>query len=570
MANRWKEGTALAFLVACGSTADPGTNPLTGPPPGAEGDAASPVSPAPDASLAREDAATAPDGGLAAPDAAPGQIPLATFAQGLFRGEDPRVRLVNGSYYSVFTEGTVRKLYKSKSLLDRGVGKVVPPQNGAQFPLFAPLFVHALNGQTYDAWLAFDGNEWECDCADPYDDANKWRVVKSIPFSGWSIDFEVFQDPSPGAYQGRTYMVWAGADSPSTGWGFESVFVAELLDLRAGQPTLSTFANADANRIAKYAYDWTDVIVEAPAPALHGTTASVVYSGNGAETDDYALGVAILKQGADPSLGASWIDHNHGQCDGDVVKAPELARTAGVLGPGVARFTSSPDGTQDWMLYHAKIFDTFNRGPGTPGQQDNNEMYARMVNAERVDWHDVVCGGVTYSIPRMGTPANAGTRIISPSGDPGLAPGLRRIEAEAMIPFGFVMGAAVQGIARVNGNDEVLVTPSSGASNGEKVAHLDALAADVPVSPKRSGLLWRNAVGGGSLTVSSASAAAASLDLYVNSAFARTLDLPSTGGPDTFRPTTFAVAIPPGAEIQLVYEQGKSRVADLDYIEIAP
>lgn len=562
----------LALLAACGPNADPGASPLTGAPAGRDaGGAATSVSPAPDASLAQQDAAaTAPDGALAPADGAPGTIPLATFAQGLFRGEDPRVRLVNGSYYSVFTEGSVRKLYKSRSLLDRGVGRVVAPQDGAQFPLFAPLFVHALNGQTYDAWFAFDGNEWECDCADPYDESASWRVVKSIPFTGWSIDFEVFQSPSPGAYQGRTYMVWAGADSPSTGWGFESAFVAELLDLRAGQPTLSTYDNADANRIARYAFDWTDVIVEAPAPALHGTTASVVYSGNGAETDDYALGVAILKQGADPSLGASWIDHNHGQCDGDVVQAPEFARTAGVLGPGVARFTTSPDGTEDWMLYHSKVFDTFNRGPGTPGQQDNNEMYARMVNAERVGWRDVVCGGASYSIPRMGSPSDAGIRIASPSGDPGLAPGLRRIEAEAMIPFGFVMGGAVQGIARVNGSSEVLVALSAGASNGEKVTHLDALAADVPVAPRRSGLVWRNAVGGGSLTVASASAGAASLDLYVNGAFAQTLDLPSTGGADTVGRTTFPVAIPVGAEIQIVYEQGKSRVADLDYIELAP
>jgi GH43 family beta-xylosidase len=516
------------------------------------------------------DASTAIDGGSSPNPGAPGTVAIPTFAQGLFRGEDPRVRFVNGFYYSVLTEGSVRKLYKSKSLVDRGAGKVVPTVNGAAFPLFAPIFIHALNGQTYDAWFAFDGNEWECDCADPYDDLAKWHVVKSIPFTGWSIDFEIFQNPDPGPYQGRSYLVWAGADSPSTAWGFESAFVAELLDLRAGQRTLSTYDNTDANRVAKYAFDWTDVIVEAPAPAIHGTTVSIVYSGNGAETDDYALGVSILRRGADPSRGASYIDHNHGQCDGDVKNGPELSRTAGVLGPGVARFTKSADGSQDWMLYHAKVFDTFNRGSGTPGQQDNNEMWTRLVDAAPVAWRDVVCSGEAYSIPRMGVPVDAGTAMASPSGDPGLTTGTRRIEAEAMIPFGFVMGGAVQGIARVGGNPEVLVARSASASNGEKVTHLDALAADVMTAPKRSGLVWRNAVGGASLTIASASVATASLDLYVNGNFTKTLVLPATGGADSFRATRFAVTIPLGAEIRLVYEQGKSAPADLDFIEVAP
>lgn len=353
------------------------------PPSSPGGDAGSAVEHAPsDATTDNADAAAA------TPDAGHTPAGPTTFAQGLYRGEDPRVRRVNGHYYWVANEGRTRKLFRSDSLVDRGVGKPVPPQGGAAFPLFAPVYIETLNGQRYDAWFAFDTNVWRCDCADPYDDPDQWQVVKSIPLTGWSIDFEIFQMPEPGPFAGRSYLVWAGADSPSTGWGFESCFIAELLDLRPNQPTLSTFDNGDANRIATFAFDWTDVVAEAPAPAIHDGTVSIVYSGNGAHTVEYALGLVILKAGADPASGASWIDHNRGECDGDVKNGPELMRTERVFGPGVARFTVSPNGSEDWMVYHAKVFETFNRGAGTPGQQDNNEMWARYFNLEPIGWRE--------------------------------------------------------------------------------------------------------------------------------------------------------------------------------------
>ncbi|RYF09184.1 MAG: hypothetical protein EOO40_07345, partial [Deltaproteobacteria bacterium] len=113
-----------------------------------------------------------------------------TLIQGLWRGEDPRVRLVNGVYYAVYTEGNARKMYRSKSLIDRGDGKTVPNRNGVAFPLFAPLYVSKIGSTAYNKWYAFDTNVWECDCADPYDNIDQWKIVTSIPFTGWSIDFE--------------------------------------------------------------------------------------------------------------------------------------------------------------------------------------------------------------------------------------------------------------------------------------------------------------------------------------------------------------------------------------------
>ena len=489
---------------------------------------------------------------------------MSTFKQPLWRGEDPRIRLANGYYYSMFSRGSERVLFKSKSLVDRGEGKVVP----SGFPLFAPIFIDTLNGVNYNAWFAFDNNVWECACADPYDDIGQWHKVKAIPFTGWSLDFEVFKNSQPGAFQNHWYMVWAGADSPSTGFGFESLFGAEILDLTPNPAaSLSTLDNNDASRLAKYRFDWTDVIVEGPGVADNAGSISLAYSGNGAETSDYALGLLLLKPGADPSKPASWVDHNAGQCDGDVKTGPEFARSPSAWGPGVARFFKSPNGLEDWMIYHSKVWDTFNRGAGTQGQQKNNQMWTRQVQMKPFAWRQITCSGVTYSIPNMGVPFANGTQMNLPGGDPGLAPlqAAQRVEAEVMIPFGVVMGPTMQATF-VPSTD--LITPADAAcSAGLKISNLAMLAADSTASPKQAGLIWYNAPAAKSLTVASAAGAPANLDLLVDGALVQTLQLPASASMVT---THFAVTIPRGATVEIAYVQGKSVAADLDYIEFVP
>ena len=494
---------------------------------------------------------------------------LATFSQGLWRGEDSRVSFHNGFYYTMFSRGPERVLFKSASIIDRGPGKVVPTANGVEFPLFAPLYIDNINGTSYKAWFAFDTNVWECDCADPYDNIDQWHIIKSMPLTGWSIDFEVFQNPQPGPYQHHWYMLWAGADSPSTSWGFESIFVAELLDLTPTGRTLSNFDNNDSARIIKYRFDWTDVIAEAPGMAIQGTNVSVVYSGNGAETSDYALGIGILKAGQNPSNPASWIDHNAGRCDGDVTTQPEFKRTTNVFGPGVFRQLKSADGSQDWMLYHSKIWDTYNRGAGTQGQQDNNQQWTRQINLKPLAWRQVTCGGTSYTIPSMGTPPDEGSSVTAPQGDAGLQTltGTERIEAELMLPYGIVMGTSMQGIARINNNQDV-ITPTCACSSGAKITHLDALSSDQTATPKISGLVWNNAPPASHLTVAAAGSQATNLDLYINGQMVQMLNFPATANSNTFATTSFAVNIPRGAKIDLRYQAGKSVAPDLDYIEL--
>ena len=322
--------------------------------------------------------------------------------------------------------------------------------------------------------------------------------------------------------------------------------------------------------MVQYNGDWSDAIKEAPAAMIQGQDVSLAYSGNGASTNDYGLGLAILRHGQDPSVGASWIDHNQGQCEGHVVNAPEFSQTHDVFGPGVVRRIASRDGSQDWMMYHSKTWSTYNRGPGKPGQQDNNLSSHRVIWAKPLNWTSVQCSGEAYAIPSFGVPVSPGTVMPLPSGDTGIVPGPRRVEAEAMVPYGYVMGPTVQNIPRIHGDTDTITHEGPHFSGSAKVRFVAKLAFDEPRNPKQSGLRWNNAPAAQILRVAHASTADSTYGLLINDHFVKTLHLPGTGHWDQFAVSNFYVDIPAGAQIDLNFRLGKNDGAALDYIEVAP
>src|SRR5690606_26063170 len=71
----------------------------------------------------------------------------------------------------------------------------------------------------------------------------------------------------------------------------------------------------------------------------------IIYSASGCWTDDYALGMLSFNEEGDPLNPDDW------------VKNPEPVLTKhpgnGAFGPGHNSFFKSPDGTEDWIIYHA-------------------------------------------------------------------------------------------------------------------------------------------------------------------------------------------------------------------------
>jgi GH43 family beta-xylosidase len=116
----------------------------------------------------------------------------------------------------------------------------------------------------------------------------------------------------------------------------------------------------------------------------------LVYSASGCWTDDYSLGLLTLKTGGDPMNAADW------------TKTPTPVFTknpsSSAYGPGHNSFFKSPNGTEDWILYHAN--------PAS-GQQCGNSRSPRM---QKFTWN-------ADGTPSFGSPASINTPITRPSGE---------------------------------------------------------------------------------------------------------------------------------------------------------
>jgi GH43 family beta-xylosidase len=84
---------------------------------------------------------------------------------------------------------------------------------------------------------------------------------------------------------------------------------------------------------------------EGPEILKHGDDIFLVYSGSACWTDYYALGVVRARSGSNLLDPASWSKYDHPFLEQD--------REAKVFGTGHNGFFKSPDGKEDWIIYHA-------------------------------------------------------------------------------------------------------------------------------------------------------------------------------------------------------------------------
>jgi GH43 family beta-xylosidase len=88
----------------------------------------------------------------------------------------------------------------------------------------------------------------------------------------------------------------------------------------------------------------------------------------------------------DPLSAASWIK-----------SGPVFTGTETVHGVGHAGFAKSPDGTEDWIIYHSKTTTT-------PGWND------RVIRMQKFAWNG-------DGSPNFGTPVPSGQSVPVPSGE---------------------------------------------------------------------------------------------------------------------------------------------------------
>lgn len=284
-----------------------------------------------------------------------------TAADGTFRnpllpsGADPQSIHYNGWYYYTHTTGRNLTLWRTQSIarLADAESRIVwtPPTDTAwSKQIWAPE-LHRIDKKWYLYFAADDGRNrnhrlYVIENASPDPMQGEWifRGQVKTPDDKWASDASVFQ------HEGRRYLLWSGWEGDEN--GRQDIYIARMTNpwtttgprVRISKPELAWETVGDIGKPGPDDKPHVDVN-EGPEALVHDGRVFIVYSGSGCWTDAYALGMVWAERGRDLLDVKSW------------KKWPEpVFRAQGVSGTVAAghhSFFRSPDGTQDWILYHA-------------------------------------------------------------------------------------------------------------------------------------------------------------------------------------------------------------------------
>jgi GH43 family beta-xylosidase len=290
----------------------------------------------------------------------------ATFHNPLnFSGPDPWMVYYDGYYYLAATTWgnssvglTMRKAATIAELKDSApvqIFKDLTPSRCCNY--WAPEF-YLLNGPDGPRWYGYYSGGPEKCC-----DRQRMHVIESIgtdplgPYTyksqltdsigGWAIDTSILQ------LNGSLYLLFSafpGSDISAI-TNNQNLYIAPM----SNPWTLSE----DRALISSPTYDWERQdgnVNEGPVALQHDGKTFIVYSASGCWGPNYKLGM-LTYSGGDPMSVSSW------------AKSPEpvFQGTDTVFSPGHNNFFKSPDGREDWMIYHANAAATgscdMNRSP---------------------------------------------------------------------------------------------------------------------------------------------------------------------------------------------------------------
>src|SRR2546430_12690413 len=193
----------------------------------------------------------------------------------------------------------------------------------------------------------------------------------------WAIDLTVTRLGS------QLYAVWSGwATNSTTDRTPQHLYIARMSD----PWTISS----DRVRISSPTESWergTELdLNEGPEFLQRGADVFIIYSTRESWLKDYRLGQLRLNgPDADPMNPSSWTK-----------SGPVFTGAGTVYGVGDGRFTTSPRGTEDWIVYHSQV-DTL------PG-------WDRVIRVQAFGWRP-------DRAPDFGTPAPTGSPIRGPAGE---------------------------------------------------------------------------------------------------------------------------------------------------------
>ncbi|QEI11476.1 RICIN domain-containing protein [Cellvibrio japonicus] len=310
-----------------------------------------------------------------------------TFNNPLFaNGADPWVQFYQGNYYALTTTWT-SQIAMRKSPTLAGLASATPTYiwsdtTASRCCNFWAFEMHRLNGPSgwrwyiiYTAGISGDlGGQRNHVLESEGDDPMGPYRYRGTPMSStWNIDGTYLE------HNGSLYLLWSEWQG-----AYQTLFIQAM-----SNPWTVTGSRV---AIASPAYSWELVganVNEAPVVLKRNGRTFVIYSASSCSTADYKLGQLELT-GTNPLLASSWAK----------TTAPVFQQANGVYGPGHNGFFTSPDGTENWIAYHANA--SASQGCGD----------TRSLRAQKFTWN-------SNGTPNFGSPVATSTAIAVPSGDNG-------------------------------------------------------------------------------------------------------------------------------------------------------
>jgi GH43 family beta-xylosidase len=317
------------------------------------------------------------------------QLPSRTFNNPLrINGPDPWVIRWGGYYYYTNTTGNNLQLWKTKKVSEVSTSKPAlvwtPPATGPNSTQIWAPELHFLDGKWYIYYTASDKaaaddahrHVFVLENASPDPTTGTWVDKSKVNTRYTGLDGTVFE------HGGQRYFVYSAY-----------IGLQSTLAIAPMKNPWTLEVNKEAT-IATPTYAWEKgggrQILEGPEflPGKQGQL-FIVYSASACWDDNYALGMLTAQAASDLLKPESWTK----------TAQPVFHSSAetGVWGPGHNSFIKSPDGREDWLVYHAKA-------------AADGKCEGRSSRMQKFDWN-------ADGTPNFGAPVPLTTPQARPSGE---------------------------------------------------------------------------------------------------------------------------------------------------------
>jgi GH43 family beta-xylosidase len=291
-------------------------------------------------------------------------------------------------------------IWKTRNLADlkKAERKTVwVPPSGTSYSkqLWAPE-IHFIEDKWYVYFAASDGKNInhrmyviENSSKDPMEDTWTFKGKIADSTDRWAIDGSVFK------HENQWYMVWAGWEAHKN--GSQDIYIAKMKNpwtlegrrVRISAPYFDWEKYGDL-LVNEEAGDPAHVDVnEGPQILKHDNNMFLIFSASGCWTDYYGLGMLTFTGKENLLDSAAWRKTPESVFKGSI--------TNKVFAPGHNSFFKSPDGKEDWILYHANSAPDMGCGG------------SRTPRAQRFTWNK-------DGTPNFGEPVKPGEPIPVPAG----------------------------------------------------------------------------------------------------------------------------------------------------------